>query len=319
MRLDSYLVEMGFFKSRGRAKSAVEGGKVTVNGNVCVKASKNITTEDKIDVEEGLDMPKGYFKLKAIQELTTILSPGDYVLDLGSSAGGFMLCALEFIGPSGHIQGIEFSKDFRTELGKIAFEHKNAEIMFADVFTVSVDKIATDKNSKDKKFDVLLSDMTLEPKDSLLALSRMCVLLKDGGWLLQVIKIPKNRFKKSIVKKIESFGFTVSDVLEPQTQEVYIVAQKTGNPVIGGGADGDFEDNDSDSEFDSKNDVESIAGESENIESEFDDDDGDYEYDDEVDTSTDFVDITDMDFGEDDDDDDFEDGDGDSESEADQK
>ncbi|WNY26711.1 SAM-dependent methyltransferase [Methanolapillus ohkumae] len=226
MRLDSYLVEMGFFKSRGRAKSAVEGGKVKLNDVVCSKASKNITTEDKIEVEEGLDMPKGYFKLQAIQEMTGILNPGDYVLDLGSSAGGFMLFALETVGPSGHVQGIEFSKDFRTELGKIAFEHKNAEIMFADVFTIPVEKVATPVNSKNMQFDVLLSDMTLEPKDSILALSRMYVLLKENGYLLQVVKIPQNRSKKSVLKKIEALGFHIIDVLIPKTQEAYIIAQK---------------------------------------------------------------------------------------------
>ena len=226
MRLDSYLVETGLFKSRGRAKRAVEDGKVKLNGTVCIKPSKNITTEDTVEAEDGLDMPKGYFKLKAIQERIPILNEGDYVLDLGSSAGGFLIFASENIGDNGHVHGIEFSKDFRTELGKLAFENENITVIFGDVFTLPFEKIVTEKNSKNGKFDVLLNDMTLEPVDSIAALERMAALLREGGRLLQVIKIPKNRSKASILRKIEDFGFTVEDVIEPERQETYIIARK---------------------------------------------------------------------------------------------
>jgi Predicted rRNA methylase len=226
MRLDSYLVETGLFKSRGRAKRAVEDGKVKLNGIVCIKPSKNITTEDVVEAEDGLDMPKGYFKLKAIQERIPILSEGDYVLDLGSSAGGFLMFAAENIGADGHVHGIEFSKDFRTELGKLAFENENITVAFGDVFTLPFENIVTEKNSRDGKFDVLLNDMTLEPTDSIAALERMTALLREGGRLLQVIKIPKNRSKASILRKIEDFGFTVEDVIEPERQETYIIARK---------------------------------------------------------------------------------------------
>jgi 23S rRNA (cytidine1920-2'-O)/16S rRNA (cytidine1409-2'-O)-methyltransferase len=160
MRLDSYLVDTGLFKSRGRAKRAIEEGKVKLNGAPCLKPAKNITVDDVIDVEEGLDMPKGYFKLKSIQERFPLLKEGDDVLDLGSSAGGFMMFAAKIVGTGGHVHGIEFSKDFRTELGKLAFENPHVSIMFADVFTVPHESVATPKNSKDGLFDVLLNDMT---------------------------------------------------------------------------------------------------------------------------------------------------------------
>ena len=226
MRLDSYLVDTGLFKSRGRAKRAIEEGNVKLNGAPCLKPSKNITVDDVIDVEAGLDMPRGYFKLRAIQERFPILKEGDYVLDLGSSAGGFIIFASEIAGESGHVHGIEFSKDFRTELGKLAFENPRISIMFADVFTVALESIVTEKNSKGGLFDVLLNDMTLEPKDSVAALIRLSPLIKEGGQLLQVIKIPKNHSKSSLLKKIEKAGFEVEDVIEPERQETYIIAKK---------------------------------------------------------------------------------------------
>jgi 23S rRNA (cytidine1920-2'-O)/16S rRNA (cytidine1409-2'-O)-methyltransferase len=217
MRLDAYLVDMGYFKSRGRAKTAIQEGNVKVNSIPVTKVSRDVSTEDTIEVAEGLDQPQGYFKLKFIQEESGILKPGDNVLDLGSSAGGFLLFASEI---AGHVKGIEFSRDFRSELGKIAYERENVEIMFGDVFTVPLSEISREP------VDVILSDMTLEPEDSIKALSRVLSLLKEGGKLLQVIKIPKKKNPKPIVSKIENLGLEVQQVISSEKQEIYVIARK---------------------------------------------------------------------------------------------
>lgn len=217
MRLDAYLVDMGYFKSRGRAKKAILAGDVKINGAVVAKVSKDVSTEDVIEVTEGLDQPQGYFKLKLIQEESGILKPGDRVLDLGSSAGGFLLFAS---GIADHVKGIEFSKDFRSELGKIAYEKENVEIMFGDVFTIPLNSLS------EEPVDVILSDMTLEPEDSIKALSRVLPLLKPEGKLLQVIKIPKKKNPKPILNKIENLGLEIQQVINPKKQEIYVVARK---------------------------------------------------------------------------------------------
>jgi 23S rRNA (cytidine1920-2'-O)/16S rRNA (cytidine1409-2'-O)-methyltransferase len=217
MRLDAYLVDMGYFKSRGRAKTAIVAGNVKVNGTVVTKVSRDVSTEDVIEVTEGLDQPQGYFKLKHIQEESGILKSGDRVLDLGSSAGGFLLFASEI---AGHVKGIEFSRDFRSELGKIAYERENIEIIFGDVFTIPLNILS------EESVDVILSDMTLEPEDSIKALSRVLPLLKAGGKLLQVIKIPKKKNPKPILSKIENLGLEIQQVISSEKQEIYVVARK---------------------------------------------------------------------------------------------
>lgn len=217
MRLDAYLVDMGYFKSRGRAKSAILAGNVKVNGIPVTKVSRDVSTDDIIDVMEGLDQPQGYFKLKLVQEESGILKPGDRVLDLGSSAGGFLLFASEIVD---HIKGIEFSRDFRSELGKIAFERKNVEIIFGDVFSIPLNLLS------EEPVDVILSDMTLEPENSIKALSRVLPLLKEGGKLLQVIKIPKKKNPKPILGKIENLGLEIQQVIGSEKQEIYVVARK---------------------------------------------------------------------------------------------
>lgn len=219
MRLDAYLVGIGHFKSRGRAKSAILAGSVKVNGVVVTKVSRDVAYGDEIEVAAGLDMPQGYFKLKKIQEESKILQPGDRVLDIGSSAGGFILFASEI---AGHIKGIEFSRDFRSELGKIAYERKNVEIMFGDIFTVPLHELS------EEPVDVILSDITLEPEDSVKILERVLPLLKNEGKILQVLKTPQKKNPKPLLSKIKSLGVEILQVISSEKkQEIYVIARKS--------------------------------------------------------------------------------------------
>ena len=217
MRLDAYLVENGYFKSRGRSKTAITSGKVKIDGRIVKKASKDVKPENKIEVEEGLDRPRGYFKLQSIQEKTGIIHKNDYVLDLGSSAGGFLLYASGF---ASYVRGIEFSRDFESELEKVSSEKENVSFMVGDIFTIPLEKLSS------AKVDVILSDLTLEPMDSVMVLERMLPLLKRDGRLLQVIKTKDIETRKNVIEKLKNMGLIILDILEPDKQEIYIIAQK---------------------------------------------------------------------------------------------
>ncbi len=214
MRLDSYLVEIGNLGSRGRAKRAITEGKVKVNGIVITKSSCDVAYSDSIEVTEGMDKPAGYWKLKGIQEKTNFIKKGDVVLDIGSSAGGFLLFASEI---ASHVHGIEFSREFRTELGRIAHERPNITIEFADVFTMPFEK---------EKFDVLLMDITVGPLSSVKALENALTSLKRGGVLMHILKLPKKKERGPILNKITCLGLEIIDVLEPEKKEVYIIARR---------------------------------------------------------------------------------------------
>ncbi len=214
MRLDSYLVEIGNLGSRGRAKRAVVEGHVKVNGRIITKPSFDVAYSDSIEITEGIDKPAGYWKLKEIQEKTNLIKKGDTVLDIGSSAGGFLLFASEI---ASHVHGIEFSHEFRSELGKLAHERPNITLEFGDVFTIPVEK---------EKFDVLLLDITASPLSSIKALGNVLPALKSGGTLLQVLKLPKDNDREPILKKLSSLGLEITGVLEPEKKEAYIIARK---------------------------------------------------------------------------------------------
>lgn len=214
MRLDSYLVDIGNLGSRGRAKRAILEGYVKVNDRVITKPSYDVAYSDKIEITEGLDKPAGYWKLKEIQEKTNLIKKGDIVLDIGSSAGGFLLYASEI---ASHVHGIEFSLGFRSELKKLAHEHPNITVEFGDAFTMSFEN---------GKFDVLLMDITASPLSSLKALENIFTALKRGGMLLQVLKLPKDREKEPILKKLSSLGLEIIRIIEPEKKEAYIIARK---------------------------------------------------------------------------------------------
>ncbi len=214
MRLDSYLVDICDLGSRARAKRAITERNVKVNGTVIIKPSYDIAYSDSVEVTEGMDKPAGYWKLKEIQEKTNLIKEGDSVLDIGSSAGGFLLFAS---GIASHVHGIEFSREFRTELGKIVHERPNITIEFADVFTMPFEK---------EKFDTLLMDITVDPLSSIKALENAFPSLKNGGMLMQVLKLPKKKEREPILNKLSSLGLEIIDVLTPEKKEAYVIARK---------------------------------------------------------------------------------------------
>ncbi len=214
MRLDSYLVEIGNLGSRGRAKRAIIEGYVKVNDRVITKPSYDVAYSDNVEMTEGLDKPAGYWKLKEIQEKTALIKKWDNVLDIGSSAGGFLLFASEI---ASHVHGIEFSREFRRELKRLAHERPNITVESGDVFTMPFESA---------KFDVVLMDITASPLSSIKALENALPALKRGGMLLQVLKLSKERDREPIVKKLSSLGLEIIEIMEPLKKEAYIIARK---------------------------------------------------------------------------------------------
>ena len=215
MRLDSYLVEIGNLGSRARAKRAILEGHVKVNNTLVTKPSFDIVYSDNIEMEDGLDKPAGYWKLKGIQNKTGIIRQGDRVLDIGSSAGGFLMFASEI---ASCVHGIEFSREFRPVLKKLEHEIPNITVEFDDVFTIPVDRLG--------KFDVMTLDITANAISSIQALEHVLPTLKNGGMLLIVLKLPKDQERELHLSKLSSLGLEITDIIEPDKQEAYVIARK---------------------------------------------------------------------------------------------
>lgn len=215
MRLDEYLVSEGMAASRNRAKRLIEKGQVKVDGKTALKPSHKMEYGHSVSIE-GEDRPEGYFKLKGIQEASGILHEGDAVLDIGSSAGGFLMFAS---GIASRVAGIEFSREFTVPLEAVEREYPNVRVVFGDAFSMDIAKL-------DGPYDVILNDMTVEPLMSIEVLKRFLPLLKEHGRVMQVVKLGPAGTPEPMVKKLKEYGLTVQKVIRPQKMEAYIIAEK---------------------------------------------------------------------------------------------
>jgi len=98
MRLDLALMQRGLCSSRQRAKAAIEGGWVTVNGIVERKPSRTVDEKDSIVVCENDSLryvSRGALKLLHGLDYFKIDVTGLRCLDIGASTGGFTQVLLE--------------------------------------------------------------------------------------------------------------------------------------------------------------------------------------------------------------------------------
>ncbi len=217
-RLDSALVKQKLISSRSRAQRAVRLGFVTVNGRLITKPALQVTPADVIVVDAAADKPGGYWKLRQIQEACTLIKPDDVVLDIGASAGGFMLYALE---RAKSVYALEFSSSMKHNLDQIASQYPGqVTVLQADAFTLDFDHCAD-------YFDVILNDITADPEASLRVLARSTIALKTGGQVLQVLKGKMSAEAVDYYKRIiEEIGYSISFSLTSHKEELFIVAEK---------------------------------------------------------------------------------------------
>jgi len=223
MRLDAFLVEQEKVASRGRARRAITNGLVRVDGKIILKPSRQVGYENEIEVKEDIDVPAGYLKLKDIQDRTGMIHPGDVILDLGSSAGGFLMFAS---GIAGSVKGIEYSEEFMPYLNTIARSHDNITVTKDDVFTMPLSSMS------DKPVDVIFNDITVEPLDSIKVLARVLPLLKSGGRVLQVLKLPDRSVLDECTNRLKELGLIIKHILEPEKREVYVIAVRNGKSEV---------------------------------------------------------------------------------------
>lgn len=96
-RLDTMLVNNGFFPSREKARAAVMAGLVFVDGQRVDKPGHQVKPEANIEVQ-GNPLPyvsRGGLKLEKAMMTFDIELDGRAVIDIGASTGGFTDCALQ--------------------------------------------------------------------------------------------------------------------------------------------------------------------------------------------------------------------------------
>ncbi|MCF2137306.1 MAG: hypothetical protein K9W43_08710 [Candidatus Thorarchaeota archaeon] len=218
-RLDRWLVDHGYFPSRQSAKRAIDSGNVLLNGMIPKPATK-VRSGDEVHVSEHyLTRPFGYYKLRDIDSRVAydLIPRGSHVLDIGSSAGGFLWYAHD---QGATVIGIEISFEFVEKLRFLVRTLPNASIIMANAFTIDPTSLA-----KLGTLDTLLIDVLTDWTGSLHLLQRFFPLLRLGGRFVLAIKIrPNDPVVPMIVQEVRSLAPSARlIVLSSERQEVHIV------------------------------------------------------------------------------------------------
>jgi 23S rRNA (cytidine1920-2'-O)/16S rRNA (cytidine1409-2'-O)-methyltransferase len=218
MRLDTYLVREKHFASRSRAQQAIKRGFVVVNHKAILKPSFDVTSRHLVAVASSVDKPAGYWKLKEIQQVFELIKTGDVVLDIGAGAGGFLSFAAEI---ASLVYAVEFSRSCKQLLDTVIKCYpSNAQVTYADAFSFDFRKFGI-------IFDVILCDITGDPKDSLQILAKASTVLTLNGRVLQVLKGKADEQDIEELKAgIQARGYEPLRVLTGRKNELYIIARK---------------------------------------------------------------------------------------------
>ena len=211
MRLDIYLVDNGYYKSRETAKLAISKGLVKVNGKVITKPSFDYET-GSIEVDEPLKyVSRGGYKLECAIENFYLDFKNKVIVDIGSSTGGFTDCSLQY--GAKYVYAIDVGTDqldmrlltndkvcSLEETNFLDIEGFDTHIDFyvTDVSFISVKKILYHLNELDAQDIIILIKPQFEVDNSLLNKNGV---LKDRSKHYDVLK-DMNEYINSINYKI---------------------------------------------------------------------------------------------------------------------
>ena len=218
-RLDIWLVENGYAPSRQIAKRMIKEGHVSIVGKKA-KPSVFVQESDSIQVSDDVSIfPIGYKKLQTIDDLMggNIIQPGYKVLDIGSSAGGFLLYSSR---KGAHTIGIEVSQTFFKTLRNIKQDNENISLIFDDAFTIDTSSV-----SLPNEMDVILIDVTTSVSGTIKLIEKYLSLLKTNG---RIIVSFKANDKIDVQKNTQSILDEIQDIkyftIDPEKEEIHLVA-----------------------------------------------------------------------------------------------
>ncbi len=97
IRLDNYLVENNLAGSRTKAQGMIKDGLVVVNGEIMLKSSLKVSSNDEVRVKEHKEyVSRSAYKLTSFLDELKIDISSKRALDIGSSTGGFTQVLLEY-------------------------------------------------------------------------------------------------------------------------------------------------------------------------------------------------------------------------------
>ena len=223
IRLDIYLYEEGYFDSREKAKRNIMAKNVLINDEPKIKPGELIDPKNIKSIRVKDKCPyvsRAGLKLAKAIEVFNLDLTNKVMLDVGSSTGGFVDCALQ--NGIGKVVALDVGTN---QLAYKLRNHKQVKVFEQTNFRTIPNNFFKDK------FDIITMDVSFI--SSLLLVENVYNNLKDDGIFILLIK-PQfeagievkrnkhgvivnqediNRVKNEVVNKIKDYGFKCIDVI----------------------------------------------------------------------------------------------------------
>ncbi len=234
MRLDVYLTDKGFTKSRSQAAECIKARLVSVNGSVDVKPSLPVTDADDVVLLGTTHnfVGRGGLKLDHALEIFGVDVSGMTAIDIGASTGGFTDCLLKrgamsvLAVDSGHGQ---LDPSLESDPRVTSLEGFNARNLSHNITGFWADIAVSDVS-------FISQTLILPPAYS---------VLKDGGRYIGLIK-PQFECgaaalnKNGIVKDKKQHRHAITKVADAAAEVGFSVIDIARSPVTGGDGNTEF-------------------------------------------------------------------------------
>lgn len=208
LRLDTALVERGFFQSRNRAQAGIMAGEILVNGEPDTRADRTVLPEDVIAVKEKSCpyVSRGGLKLAGALKAWNIDVKDKVCVDIGVATGGFSDCMIQ--AGAKEVYGVDVGKgqlaDEMRRYQNFRFKPQtNARYMTADLFEHAPEVAAVDVS-------FISLTMIMEPLCKVMAAKAEIVFLIKPQFELSpkqvphgIVKTEENR--RLAVERVQQF------------------------------------------------------------------------------------------------------------------
>lgn len=229
MRVDVFLVEQGYAKSREAARRSIDAALVKIDGRVVSKAGERIDESLPHSVEFTPHIPyvsRGGLKLEGALKAFGVDPAGMRAVDIGASTGGFTDCLLKH--GAAHVVAVDsghgqLSAELAADARVTSLEGVNAR-------TLTLDEIG-------ERCDIAVMDVSFISQTHILP--QIPALLRDGGIAITLIK-PQFEVGRSgvgkggIVRHAADRRAAVLRVIEAARAAGLFISGLAPSPICGG-------------------------------------------------------------------------------------
>lgn len=226
-RLDTLLVQRGFFESRSRAQAAIMAGQILVNEQKIDKTGTQVAPDAAIRLLGGdlKYVSRGGLKLEKAVRCFNLDLTGKIAADIGASTGGFTDCALQNGAARVYAIDVGYGQlawKLRSDERVVNMERTNVRYLEADTLP--------------EKVDVATIDVAFISLDKVLPAVKK--IIADDGIVIALIKPQfeagkENVGKKGVVRDPQVHLTVINNVIATARELGFKIAGLDYSPVKG--------------------------------------------------------------------------------------